>query len=1254
MKILIDLQAAQASNRDRGIGRYTLALTQELLSLATHHDVEIMLSRLFPETIEPLRAVFSEFILPSKIITWQGMSSTTAIQKDNEWRRETSERIRESFITYRKPDIVYLPSVFEGGVDDAVVTVNHHESKIPTAATIFDLIPWLYKKPYLDDPKIRVWYERQLNHLKRANLWLAISESSRQDAIQQLHLPEEQVINTSCAASPLFRKLNFSPEEKKVFLHQYQIVRPFVMYTAGIDYRKNFKNLLAAYANLPMKLRDTHQLVIVCAAHDDGMMKLKQAIFNAGLQENEVILTGFVSDETLVKFYNMCTAFVFPSLYEGFGLPVLEAMACGAAVIGSNTSSIPEVIGYEAALFNPLDVNDIATKLHAVLTQSDFRLALQEHAIEQSKKFTWQASAAITLDALERLYDAKKQSVLHYAKVENMQPRRKLAYISPLPPEKTGIAYYSSELLSELTRHYDIDVITDQKIVTDVRVKPHCSIRSVTWFKKHAHEYDGRILYHMGNSIFHQDMFPLLERYPGIVVLHDFFLSGIISHVEYHEGPKVWAKALYDAHGYNVLSERYQNVNLREMVYKYPANFHVLQQASAIISHSQFSFQLAKHWYGESIDKILWEHIPLLRVLPPIITPEIKKQARISLSFKENDFIVCSFGLTGQLKLNERLLEAWLESSLSTDSHCYLLFVGENADDEFGQKFAKRVDSCQLVQPVVITGYVSQEHYNQYLIAADVAVQLRTQSQGETSAAVLDCMKYGLPTILNRHGAMAEISKECVYFISEDFSNTELKEALLYLKENVFFRDEIGKKAREYIERYHAPRKIADHYFNTIEKFIHPKNNRQQRQIHLMQDAVQSSYYRMRKKKILNLAEIVVDNEPSIRQKQMLYDISELVQRDAQSGIQRAVRGYLIELLKKPPKGYRFEPIYREDDDDAYYYARNFISKLLNCEDAELVDDRVEVYSGDIFIAIDLVATNMAQRVKNYQQWREKGIFLFFMIYDLLCIQHPEFFIEGAYEHMSNWLTCVASQADGVICISETVAREFNVWLEKTKPTRYLPLNVHWLHLGTEQQTKVAHQKQVKQINVIISTIASSPSILMVGTIEGRKGHDQTLKAFELLWARGINVNWVIVGKVGWKTKELVQLLRRHPEKNKRLFWFENATDDILNVLYEKSQGCLMASEGEGFGLPLIEAAKHQLPILARNLPVFREVAGNYATYFSGKKPEDLAYALEAWLHDLNQGTAIASKGLPRLTWAESTQQLLDIIFNQTPSLSPC
>jgi glycosyltransferase involved in cell wall biosynthesis len=172
------------------------------------------------------------------------------------------------------------------------------------------------------------------------------------------------------------------------------------------------------------------------------------------------------------------------------------------------------------------------------------------------------------------------------------------------------------------------------------------------------------------------------------------------------------------------------------------------------------------------------------------------------------------------------------------------------------------------------------------------------------------------------------------------------------------------------------------------------------------------------------------------------------------------------------------------------------------------------------------------------------------------------------------------------------------------------------------------------------------PSFLMVGTLEPRKGHAQALEAFEQLWAQGENVALVVVGLPGWMTDVLQRRIRHHDELGKRLFWFMQASDALVEKLYATCTVLLASSQGEGFGLPLVEAARHGLPVLARDMPIFREVAGTHATYFSGLDAASLASAVREWLAAQQRGDTPAVAGMPAVTWSESAAQLVHLMLD--------
>src|SRR5690554_798432 len=354
MRIVIDMQGAQSSgSHNRGIGRYSTAIAKAIVRNRDNHDIILVLNGLFSETVESIRADFEEILPKKNIRVWYGFDSVYHLEAENKNRRTMSELTYEAFLAEQFPDFIYITSLFEGLVDDAVTSVHTLQNVAPVAVTLYDLIPYINPSPYLENPSVKNWYLEKIEHLKKADIWFAISESSRQEGIKYLNLPPESSYNISTDADEEFAEISISEEDEQGIKKCYGLTKPFVMYTGGIDHRKNIEGLVRAYAKLAEKTRSQHQLAIVCSVQTESRHALERLAEQVGLNKDEMILTGFVPGDDLIALYNLCRLFVFPSLHEGFGLPALEAMRCGAPVIGSNTSSLPEVIGWQDALFDP-------------------------------------------------------------------------------------------------------------------------------------------------------------------------------------------------------------------------------------------------------------------------------------------------------------------------------------------------------------------------------------------------------------------------------------------------------------------------------------------------------------------------------------------------------------------------------------------------------------------------------------------------------------------------------------------------------------------------------------------------------------------------------------------------------------------------------------------------------------------------------------------------------------------------------------
>jgi glycosyltransferase involved in cell wall biosynthesis len=961
MRILLDLQACQSpSSMHRGIGRYSLALAQAMARNLGSHELQIALNNHLSKGVAHVRAAFDGLLAPQQIQLYDIAAPVGEYDQRNAWRVRAAEQLRNAYLAGLKPDVLHVASLFEGLSDDAAVSVPPGESRYDTAVTLYDLIPLLRKDVYLTEPHVTSWYYRKLQGLKNAELLLAISGHTRREGMAALQLPGERIVNISSAVDPMFRPRTLGAEAAAALEQKFGIKRRYLMYTGGVDHRKNIEGLIEAYALLPAELRRDYQLAVVCSIQDVDRHRLQQLAAKFKLPQGDLVLTGFVSDDELLSLYNRAALFVFPSLQEGFGLPALEAMQCGIPVIGSNCSSIPEVIGRADALFDPTRVADISAKMAQVLTDPAFAADLAAHGLVYARQFSWDASAKRAIDAFEALHERnsaqRRAAVAVQAALPGRRPR--LAYVSPLPPERSGIADYSADLLPELARYYDVEVVLAQDRLADPWTAANFPQRSAAWFDANAHRYD-RIMYHFGNSSYHQHMFELLERHPGVVVLHDFFMSGITNYAAgASRYPNAYCRALYLSHGYRAVIDEGE-LGLEASIYKYPCNRAVLDHAAGLIVHSRHSIELAEHWYGAG-SAADWRMIPLLRMLPDAID---KAAARRQLGIPDEQFLVCSFGMLALTKCNDRIVEAWLNSELDGDRDAKLVFVGQNDALQFGRDLDARIAGHDNIE---ITGFASQQTYRLYLAAADAAVQLRTRSRGETSATVLDCLSFRLPTVINAHGSAAEVPDDVAIKLPDRFTEAELAAGLLRLRRDAGYARQLSERAGAYMDAVHHPARIGAVYRDTIEAFARDSDYSGRR---ALMDGLATIDIAVAPTEadLAATAACIAANRPRPGAAHLLVDVTALADAASRPAAAAQQEQLLLQLLREAPAGYRVEPLLVEDGH--WRYARRYALALIGRPQLVLDDAAAEIKAGDRVLRFDHAEGPLADAVL-----RERGV----------------------------------------------------------------------------------------------------------------------------------------------------------------------------------------------------------------------------------------------------------------------------------------
>ena len=268
--------------------------------------------------------------------------------------------------------------------------------------TVYDLTFELFPQWHIKETLI--WGERIYRLVCEADRIIAISENTKKDLIKLYKILPEKIKVIHLAADEIYRPINDS-NALASSLQKYDLPNKFILFVGTLEPRKNLNRLIQAYRMLKERGGLEHKLVIVGRK---GWLyeEIFKIVKNLGLSR-EIIFTGYVPEEVLVLLYNISDLFVYPSLYEGFGLPPLEAMSCGTPVITSNISSLPEVVGDAAILVNPYNVEEIAEAIERVLSDEKLQQRLRRKGLERAKFFSWEKTAKETIKVYEELGESK-------------------------------------------------------------------------------------------------------------------------------------------------------------------------------------------------------------------------------------------------------------------------------------------------------------------------------------------------------------------------------------------------------------------------------------------------------------------------------------------------------------------------------------------------------------------------------------------------------------------------------------------------------------------------------------------------------------------------------------------------------------------------------------------------------------------------------------------------------------------------------
>ena len=779
MNILVDGQTLETPEINRGIGIYFKNVLTNMIKCSYEHNWYITVSK------ESSLSVLDSFVAKQLVPV---VNDVFAPGYDYERTGHLNKALKSAIDEY-DIDVLYIPNPLMENVLFPGIAL-----RCKVFATLYDLIPFVM--PIKDGPeKIKREYCRRLDFIKENKIYLlSISNFSKDDFQKNIGTSNNIYVTELAADERIFYKpVSEYPDYKE----------PYMLFTGGFNYRKNLNGAVKAFAKALELFPDDESLkrlkfYIVCTRTKESEQELNELIKKVGL-ERKIVLTGFLSDADLARLYQNTVLFFFPSLYEGFGLPILEAMLAGSYVLSADNSSLPEVCSGYALLCDGQDITDMAKKIkEAVHNSANEPLLEKVKRQEYARTFSWEKTAAKTITAFEIEVYGKNPEII----------RKRLAIITPWPKQKTGIANYVYKLVPYLSNYFYIDIFVDNLMVKcDFLPNEYGSLYMIDEIDARHDNYD-ILLYQIGNNpYFHTGVYKYLTKYSGISEIHDFVINGFFSFMVFHEKQSNLLKeALISGYGKNKETLDYFKKVMQEQIYfndeKYPMCHSVSKISKATIFHNKWSSKRVKKSY--TIPHPCFDNTEVQNEIVE------KLQERIGIC-SDNTTIIGVFSFLS----NNRRLDSVVEVVNKLGDMGYkikLVFWGTLDNIELLGEHKNLIDWCA-------TGYLKGEEYDAGFILSDIVVNLRYPSMGESSGTLCEAMKYQKPIIVSDINQYTEYPDEVCWKVKPDHTEVNLLvDYISYLIDHREVRLALAENAGKYADKILSPARIAKQYYYVLNK----------------------------------------------------------------------------------------------------------------------------------------------------------------------------------------------------------------------------------------------------------------------------------------------------------------------------------------------------------------------------------------------------------------------------------------------------
>jgi len=804
MRIGIDIQTLETFERSRGIGRLCLLTIRSLLIHAPEHEYFLFGTLpTAPDEVKPLlgpNATYCQIRLESP--------------KENYLSRGCSSNFLWATPEARSLDVYHVTSPF---MTDIVIPLT---APCPVTATLLDAIPAIMHEQRHPSLSPAFWklYSQRVRVAREWQSYAAISQATADDCIRYLELPEERVI---VSYVPVIQRPLSGWTENRIreVLDRYGLaLHGYILTVTGFHPRKNFEALFGAYGRLPRLLRKKYPLVVVCHLTEDERQQLTEMARRFACADT-VIFHGFVPDEDFPAIQGSAAVAFFPSRYEGFGLPVAEAMTAGVPVVTSNTSSLPEVAGEAGILHSPDDHSGFARALEEILTSPERRKELVARGFAQVSKFAPEKYVARLLEAYERARVRRVTFVTAKGPVEaqgriqvdvEAPQQLRIAVFSPLSPKMSGIADFAEQIILNFSSRISPTCFIEDYVPAHPALRERVACFSHwEFFRLHEQQPFDLVLYELGNNKLHAYMLPYLTQVAGIVDLHDFSILGLFQLLARDYGFEEESIAWYARESGDTKSSRPTAVSLEKLEpLRIPMTRQILRANKAVIIHSQ--------WLKEHIENLRScphriEHIPLgvdlgMVTLPRPPRDELRRKYHLS----RTGFVVACVGVANRLKRLPEVLKAFREFNLAYPDS-YLVFVGP-ADRLVYRELTQLAASYGMKSRIRFFGHRPLPEFYEVLDLADIVVNLRYPTMGESSATLVAALAMGKPVLVTPLGQYLEFPEDvCLRVPAGRQERRILRDLFCELCENQEFRFKIAENARKFVADW-SFHKIAARY----------------------------------------------------------------------------------------------------------------------------------------------------------------------------------------------------------------------------------------------------------------------------------------------------------------------------------------------------------------------------------------------------------------------------------------------------------